>query len=152
MVDTLALHMEYPTKTRFDLAVLAETTEAAEAGSPRLTNDAFWSQPVQLAVEMKYCQLGDPLTTRYDQLLSDVEKMERYASRLPQGSRFHGLGLLFVQSRDERMLDVIQDELTAVSDVEVDMEAFEVQAFVVAPSKTYVCSKPDRRRRMRELL
>lgn len=137
-IQTLPVHMEYPAVTRFDLAILVGDGVGRGVEAPRagpICNDSFWTQPVRFAVELKYCQLGDRPTSRYRQLLADLEKMERYGSSLGSAQAFGGLGLLFVQSHSEYLLRDVRHHLHTADGVTALPNG--VRGYVIAPYAVY---------------
>lgn len=109
---------EYPTGTRFDIAVIDKTKH----------HQNFWKIPLIIAIEIKFCQFGmsfpDSFGNKrffYSQkersLNYDLHKISDYKSKLSTelSSEFCGIGLLFVQQTD--LQNSIFMDLKQISDI-----------------------------------
>ena len=87
---------------RFDIALIDPSTvrnyDPEIWPSAGLKNDAFWTQPVLAAVELKYLQLGEDRRQRRRGCDDDVGKLCRYLSWRGHNT-FLGLSILFIQSQ-----------------------------------------------------
>lgn len=108
IIETVPVHCEYPSGLRpFDIAVLdRETIQSYDqlvSARPSPTSDTFWYQPVCIALELKYWQLGaqDDWLRRVQ---DDVEKLRAYMSGRKEQA-FLGLSILFVQSATQDLGD-----------------------------------------------
>jgi hypothetical protein len=103
---------EYPSKERvlsiftksFDIAVIDkrkidDNTHLRNIEERR--NELFWNRKVKVAIEIKYCQLGDGFREKLRGIESDAAKIERYSTEVRNDNKLIGLALLFVQPRKE---------------------------------------------------
>jgi hypothetical protein len=101
LIATVPVKCEYPTDTRFDIALIDPrkikeyTKEQAEKNGWK--SDLFWNQPVRVAIEIKYAQLGFTKELARSKVKKDIAKLRNYLDERTSGD-FLGLSLLFIQS------------------------------------------------------
>ena len=132
-VTTNIVKTEYPSGIRFDIAVLDPGLQYVKC-TPQMSNDMFWSQPVLIAIELKYCMLGDNANSKKNSCLSDLEKLKRYQADHPQPDRFCGLAVLFIMSYNENCRRHFDE--SKIKSMEL---SFGTQLWVVGPKDAFSC-------------
>lgn len=62
-------------------------------------NDPFWSQDVRVALEIKYCILGNDFKRVKVQFKKDIDKLNKYlAEQKKDNKQYLGIAILFVQA------------------------------------------------------
>jgi len=62
-----------------------------------VNNEVLWRQEASVAIEIKYCQLGDKLKDKFSLMLNDLERLRKYAEQVRRDQDFVGIALLFIQ-------------------------------------------------------
>jgi hypothetical protein len=131
-IETSIVKTEYPTTTRFDLAIIDDSSNYHKDDVKKirtdneLKNEAFWSLPVKIGIEIKYCQLGQKPFDIFNLLKKDLEKLSRYPKN---GREFHGIGLLFFQSYSDK----IQFEINDILNQEVPELKEGIEFWIIPP-------------------
>jgi hypothetical protein len=100
-IDTIPIKCEYPRSQIFDVALInkneIEHYDPEICAQTGWKNDRFWNQPVRVAIEIKYLQLGDSLSTKAASFQKDIVKLTNYHKENPT-LPFLGIALICVQS------------------------------------------------------
>lgn len=99
---------EYPSEVRFDIAFIDKNRMIRnDEYSKKYKNELFWIQPVNIAIEIKYAQLGDKIDDKVLQLKNDISKIENYRTQKNYTSlNFLGIALLFIQTSPKIPLQI----------------------------------------------
>ena len=89
LIETTLVKSEYPTKIRFDIAVI-DDTQASDQYLP-------WEQKVRLAIEIKYYQCGDRMRDRVQGFKRDLAKLSKHYNGEKGLVTQLGVALLFLQ-------------------------------------------------------
>ena len=135
-VQTGIVRAEYPfAPARFDIAIIHPDSKIQKREGNGFKNDAFWSQDLLGAIEIKYCQLGERLTYKISNLTADMNKLRDYKNPENQ-NRFHfGLALLFIQ-QDHLKIDPVTERLKTEKVSEVGLVSG-VEAYVITKETKY---------------
>ncbi len=113
-LKTSVVKTEYPTKVRFDIAIIDEegAPDFKMVDRNKYVNDIFWVLPVKTAIEIKYCQMGERLFDKINQAYVDIAKIIKYKVKAENKEIFKGFSLYFVQyltDRDRKNIKDIQN-------------------------------------------
>lgn len=131
-IETSIVKTEYPSGNRFDIAVIDPDGQPdyPEVNTKKLKHEKFWVLPIRTAIEIKYCQLGDRLSDRLNQLYADVNKINNYRIKNNRVNKTNGICLLFVQadkiSQFERIHEYGKEKLPD-----------NIEIYVIGPQKVY---------------
>ncbi len=140
-LETSIIKTEYPTITRFDIAIIDDSSNYYKDDVKKirtdneLKNEAFWSLPVKIGIEIKYCQLGQKPSDIFNLLKRDLEKLSNYPKKT---EKFHGIGLLFVQSYSDK----IQSEINDILDQQLPESKDRIEFWIISPGRIEKRSKP----------
>lgn len=133
-IETSIVKTEYPTTTRFDIAIIDDSSNYHKDDVKKirtdnnLKNEAFWSLPVKIGIEIKYCQSGQKPSDIFNLLGRDLEKLSEYKYAKNE-KKFHGIGLLFVQSYSDK----IQSEVKYILKQDLQQLKHGFEFWIISP-------------------
>lgn len=116
----------YPTKEKFDIAILDLDAKTEQAKSERF--QGYWQQPLAAAFNIHLCGDEDLAIKYYRKLDKDLKKMKGFLDQQAGNSSFCGLTLLLVNGN-------VGEEVGASIDWELKSG---IQAWVVADNGTFL--------------